>query len=147
MSPSGANGGWSEYAKLVLAELERHNNLLEGIDGKLDSIKLQAEVTQLEVHALKKNHEDVDMNIKDLKKRVYKMERGDLEAIANNADNISSNASNISNLAQRISLLEQGEIVDAAIKKYRWWIFAGVFTVMTAVVLPTADLVIKFVTG
>ena len=113
MSPSD-NGGWSEYAKLVLAELERHNNILQKIDEKLDAIGLQQAETQHEVRGLKATSDEHEVCIKDLKKRVYK--------------------------------LEQGELVNHAIKKYRWWILTGVFTVALAIIIPVAEILVKLYT-
>jgi len=36
-------GNWSQYQKLVLAELERHNTLLLGIDERISNLKLDIE--------------------------------------------------------------------------------------------------------
>ena len=39
--------GWSEYEKLVLNELERHNNLIEGI--RKDVSDIRSEIAMLKV--------------------------------------------------------------------------------------------------
>jgi hypothetical protein len=41
------NNGWSEYEKLVLNELERHNNLIEGIREDVSDIR--SEIAMLKV--------------------------------------------------------------------------------------------------
>jgi len=41
--------GWNEYSRLVLAELERHNKLLEEYNKKLNVI--QVEIAMLKVKA------------------------------------------------------------------------------------------------
>lgn len=41
------NNGWSEYEKLVLNELERHNNLIEGI--RKDVSDIRSEIAMLKV--------------------------------------------------------------------------------------------------
>jgi DNA repair exonuclease SbcCD ATPase subunit len=40
MANGNGNGGWAEYQRLVLAELERHNSIIENIGSKLESISL-----------------------------------------------------------------------------------------------------------
>lgn len=37
-------GNWSEYQRLVLAELERHNRLLQTIDDRIGNLKLELEL-------------------------------------------------------------------------------------------------------
>lgn len=41
--------GWSEYQKLVLSELERHNGLIEDIRNKLG--KIETDIAMLKVKA------------------------------------------------------------------------------------------------
>jgi len=38
---NGVSNGWAEYQRLVLAELERHNNKLVSIDTSLQEIKIE----------------------------------------------------------------------------------------------------------
>lgn len=104
---------WDSYARLVLTELERHNDLLFKINEKLDAIKLQQALYEQEIKQVKGEVDDHDKDIKDLKKRVYK--------------------------------LEQGELVEAAVGKYRRWIIAGGFGIITALALPIIDIVVKVV--
>lgn len=74
---SDNNAGWTEYGKLVLTELERHNDILLKINEKLDSIRLQQALYEQEVKAVKSDVADHELDIKDLKKRVYKLEQGE----------------------------------------------------------------------
>ena len=41
--------GWNEWSRHVLAELERHNSLLMGLDEKLNAIRI--ELTTLKIKA------------------------------------------------------------------------------------------------
>lgn len=102
---------WDSYARLVLTELERHNDLLFKINEKLDSIKLQQALYEQEIKQVKGDVKDHERDIKDLKKRVYK--------------------------------LEQGELVEAAVKRYRRWIIAGGFGIVTALLLPIIEIAAK----
>ena len=102
---------WDSYARLVLTELERHNDLLFKINEKLDAIKLQQALYEQDIKRVKVEVADHGAEIADLKKRVYK--------------------------------LEQGELLESAIKKYRSWIIAGGFGVLTAVALPVVDIFVK----
>lgn len=104
-------GDWSEYARLVLAELERHNQLLAKMDEKLDGLKLQQAIYDREIATLK-------AEIVELKAQVQVM---------NN----------------RLIPLENTDLTDKAIKKYRKWIIGAVFAMLTSVALPLIDLVLK----
>jgi hypothetical protein len=108
------NEGWVEYGKLVLSELGRHNDLLLKISEKLDSIKLQQALYEKDINEVKVDLHDHDKDIKDLKKRVYK--------------------------------LEQGELIEQALGKYRKWMWAGAFGITASIVIPIADVIIKALT-
>jgi hypothetical protein len=41
MTPDELHDSWSEYQRLVLAELERHNQWLAALDQKLDDIRVE----------------------------------------------------------------------------------------------------------
>ena len=41
MSPPKSGNDWSEYQKLVLAELERHGKLISEIDTKISEIRIE----------------------------------------------------------------------------------------------------------
>lgn len=82
MATNDNNGGWIEYGKLVLSELERHNDLLMKISEKLDAIKLQQALYEQEIGEVKSEVRDHSADIKDLKIRVYKLEQGELIAEA-----------------------------------------------------------------
>ncbi len=105
------NNGWNEYAKLVLAELERHNGLLTSINDKLDAIKLQQALNEQDLAVVKEEVDAFEVDIKDLKKRVYK--------------------------------LEQGELVEAALMRYRRWVIGGAFAVATAFIIPVVEVLIR----
>lgn len=54
MSNLSENGGWSEYQRLVLAELERHNMLMREIDVRLSKFELDMQMLQRDMgNALK----------------------------------------------------------------------------------------------
>ena len=105
------DAGWIEYGKLVLSELERHNSLLLTISEKLDAIKLQQAIYEKDINEVKTDVHDNTKDIKDLKKRVYK--------------------------------LEQGELIEQALGKYRKWLYAGAFGITASIVIPIADVLIK----
>lgn len=42
-------GGWAEYQRLVLAELERHNQLMREIDIRLGKFELDMEILKREM--------------------------------------------------------------------------------------------------
>ena len=110
-----AREGWSEYGRLVLSELERHNDLLMRISEKLDGIKLQQALYEKDISEVKDDVRASATDIKDLKKRIYK--------------------------------IEQGELMDQAIKRYRKWMFAGAFGITASIIIPIADLIIKAVSS
>jgi hypothetical protein len=107
----GSVDEWDSYARLVLTELERHNDLLFKINEKLDAIKLQQALYEQDIKRVKVEVADHGAEILDLKKRVYK--------------------------------LEQGELLESTIKKYRSWIIAGAFGVITSVALPAISIFVK----
>lgn len=109
------NGGWVEYGKLVLSELERHNDLLMKISEKLDAIKLQQALYEQEISEVKSEVRDHSDEIKELKKRVYK--------------------------------LEQGELINATIDKYKKLLWAGAFGLVTAIVLPVVQIFVRIFYG
>jgi hypothetical protein len=73
MSESSLIGNWGEYQRLVLAELERHNSLLRGIDDRIQSLKLEIELIKRERKDLEEIREQVKINTK----RIDKFERGE----------------------------------------------------------------------
>ena len=105
------NDGWTEYGKLVLNELSRHNDLLLKISEKLDTIKLQQALYEKDINEVKVDIRDHSKDIKDLKKRLYK--------------------------------LEQGELVQQAVQKYKKWMVAGAFGIIASIVIPIADVLVK----
>jgi hypothetical protein len=73
-------GDWREYSRLVLTELERHNDLLLKIHEKLDTIRLQQALSEQTTKDLKK---EVDSNTKailGITKRVEVLEAGGRES-------------------------------------------------------------------
>lgn len=106
-----ADNGWDSYAKLVLAELERHNSLLNAISDKLDTINLQQALTEKETVAVKE-------------------EVAELRDTATNLD-------------ERVGTLEQKDIVSDALKKYRGWVITGAVGIVTAIIIPAAELLNK----
>jgi FtsZ-binding cell division protein ZapB len=64
------SGGWGEYQRLVLAELERHNSLLQTIDTRIQSLKLEIEL-------LKQTHErlaNVESQVRTNTDRINKIQ-------------------------------------------------------------------------
>jgi FtsZ-binding cell division protein ZapB len=64
------SGGWGEYQRLVLAELERHNSLLQTIDTRIQSLKVEIEL-------LKQTHErlaNVESQVRTNTDRINKIQ-------------------------------------------------------------------------
>jgi hypothetical protein len=64
-------GQWSEYQRLVLAELERHNTLLSGVDDRIQNLKLEIELMKVSQERIKELEKTVSENTK----RLAKLER------------------------------------------------------------------------
>jgi hypothetical protein len=47
-----ADNGWNEYQKLVLAELERHNELLESVRREVQEMRTEIAVLKIKVIGL-----------------------------------------------------------------------------------------------
>jgi|SRR5688572_13060290 len=109
------DGEWNEYARLVLAELERHNKLLAKMDEKLDSIKIEQAIYDREITAIK--GEIVDIKA----------------AISRHND--------------RLVVMENSDLADKAIKKYKKWIIGAVFSMLISVAIPVTDLILKLGEG
>lgn len=92
--------GWAEYQRLVLAELERHNTLIENLNMKLNDISLQLAL------------------LKQENGKISKLE-GKLEVLEKQLDKVN-----------------EGNIVDEAVGKYKAWLLSGAFLLLTAVALP-----------
>ena len=104
-------GSWGEYQRLVLAELERHNSLLQGIDTRIQSLKLEVEL-------IKQNNERLS----------------NIEAqVKNNTD--------------KLRTIETGEATATAITKYRKTIVGGLFLIITALLIPTINLILHALGG
>lgn len=67
------SGNWGEYQRLVLAELERHNTLLQGVDDRIQNLKLEIELMKQDKHRLK----DLENQVKLNTNRLAKIEAGD----------------------------------------------------------------------
>lgn len=59
-------GGWGEYQRLVLAELERHNALLTNIDDRIQSLKLEIELIKEHRRSLDDLKNQVKLNTERL---------------------------------------------------------------------------------
>jgi len=64
--------GWAEYQRLVLAELERHNKLIEAINVRIGEIQLSQALLRQENGKLGKLEQRIDDN----EKRLDKMDAG-----------------------------------------------------------------------
>lgn len=109
------NNGWAEYQRLVLAELERHNKLIEVIDTKLSEI-------QLALALMKERNGQTDQEIKERNRKVDKQ----LEAIGNNH----------SNLDARVKNLETSSDIESAIQRYKKWIFGTMVLLLGSIIIP-----------
>lgn len=74
--------GWDTYAKLVLAELERHNGLLGEIKNKLDKTHLQQALSEKEILNVREDHDALVKTVVDVVTRVGDIEREDVVATA-----------------------------------------------------------------
>lgn len=63
-------GEWSEYQRLVLAELERHNQLLQTIDDRIGNLKLEIELLK----QAKRDMEELRKQVIDNTRRLNKIE-------------------------------------------------------------------------
>jgi TolA-binding protein len=61
-------GGWGEYQRLVLAELERHNALLQTIDSRIQSLKLEIELLKQTQERLSNVESQVKTNTERINK-------------------------------------------------------------------------------
>lgn len=59
-------GGWGEYQRLVLAELERHNALLTSIDDRIQGLKLEIEL----IKEQRRNLDDLKTQVRENTKRL-----------------------------------------------------------------------------
>ena len=66
--------GWAEYQRLVLAELERHNNIIEGFNAKLNDIALQIALLKQENGKIAKLEQRLD----DTTRQLDKLSQGDM---------------------------------------------------------------------
>jgi hypothetical protein len=64
-------GNWGEYQRLVLAELERHNALLRGVDDRIQSLKLELELIKQTIELIR----DLQKQVKENTKRLDTIER------------------------------------------------------------------------
>jgi len=54
-----SGNGWSEYQKLVLAELQRHNDLLITLTNELQEAKLEIRLLKESNHKIKEMQEEI----------------------------------------------------------------------------------------
>ena|SRR3990167_11295849 len=106
---------WDTYARLVLAELERHNGLLVAINEKLDTIRLQQVITEREVSSVSKD-------LATFKKTSQKMSQDHEE---------------------RLEQIEERDLVSETIKRYKKWLIVMIFTVISSFIIPIVDLIMK----
>ena len=75
-SMSEQSGDWREYSRLVLTELERHNDLLLKIHEKLDTIRLQQALADQVTKDLAQDQLDLTDKVSELDKRIMSLETG-----------------------------------------------------------------------
>lgn len=66
-------GNWGEYQRLVLAELERHNKLLSGVDDRIQSLVLAIELLKQERIA----RENLERQVRENMKRIDALEKSE----------------------------------------------------------------------
>lgn len=66
-------GNWGEYQRLVLAELERHNSLLRGVDDRIQNLKLELELMKQD----RKRIDDIEKQVKENTGRLNTIIRGE----------------------------------------------------------------------
>jgi hypothetical protein len=66
-------GNWGEYQRLVLAELERHNKLLQTVDDRIQGLKVEIELLK----QLRQQLEDLQKIVKDNTKDISSLEKGE----------------------------------------------------------------------
>jgi DNA repair exonuclease SbcCD ATPase subunit len=108
-------GGWGEYQRLVLAELERHNTFLQSIDGRIQSLKLELELI----------------------KQSQTQDRSHIENLETQMKENTKNLNNIKTVGD----------IDEALKKYRNWIVGLLFIFVSALLIPTVNLIIHALSG
>lgn len=69
----GGNG-WSEYQRLVLAELERHSSVIEGLAKEVRSVAVDVALFKRHVESMDTHRVEVEMQMTDLRGRVKKLE-------------------------------------------------------------------------
>lgn len=104
------DGGWGEYQRLVLAELERFNTA--------DAAR------QREIADLRLMLRDVDGSIKDIKRRLDRLDDDQTEY----------------SLVARVKKLEVTDLGELTIKKYRGWLIAMGIGLLSSIVLPLVAL-------
>lgn len=109
------NNGWAEYQRLVLAELERHNKLIEVIDTKLSEI-------QLALALMKERNGQIDQDIKERNRKVD--------------DQLATMGNNHSALDTRVKNLERSTDIESAIQRYKKWIFGTMVLLLSSIVIP-----------
>lgn len=66
--------GWSEYQKLVLAELTRHNNVLENLAQEIGDLKV--ELALFDKHHERLTHIEVEQKVQDVKIATLEVKAG-----------------------------------------------------------------------
>jgi hypothetical protein len=107
MSNIVTEGGWNEYQRLVLAELERLNRRQDAIERTLQELDRKFYV----------------LNERDLVETKKRLEEAEV----------------------KLTIMEKADIGSAAVVRYRKWIIVGIFTVLTALLIPVVTLIVSIV--
>jgi|SRR5581483_9627216 len=91
--PQPRGNGWGEYQRLVLAELERHNSLINSLNDKLADITIQLVL--------------------------LKEDNGKIKSID-----------------ARLRTVENADLADAAITRYRKWLIGILIVLVGSVAFP-----------
>ena len=105
-TPIPIRNGWGEYQRLVLAELTRHNNLIEKLDEKLQGVSVEVRLLKEENH-----------NIKEQQKEIRALQK-------------------------QVSNIQQEDAVEVALRKYRRWIIAIIFTIIASGIIPIVRILV-----
>ena len=127
-------GDWNSYAKLVLAELSRHNDILQTIDEKVDGIRLQNALYEKEIGS---QREDLEFLREEFHQTVEEI-RVELQTIKDESEE------SIGDAEERIDALEGRYTVDTALKEYRNWLIGLGFVLVTSLLLPIGFTIYEF---
>lgn len=118
------DGGWNEYARLVLAELQRHAGSIDRVEAKLNELLAKEGAKEERDVAFRR---DVERQIRDMDDKHTKQYEKLLGLLENPEDG----------LVSRVDDLESKDSVRNAIQLDRKWIVGLIVAFVFTVTLPT----------